>query len=472
MKLSILLFLICTWAFGQQSDASLTTQVDTDIRNKTTASSITKTNVADAFQSVIDSKVSILAPRLTTSSTAGYVWTASGTTGLGSWAVSGGITNSAANNELMKSNGTNAVASGLFSSSAGTYETASGVALILGGTGSANASLQGGSSGGSVSLSAYGPFGGAGTGVVQAAYNGSGFTNSIPRLRISNQTTGTATVGAGFGIMFHTRTGVTNLEEVAFIDAVTTDVTAGNEDADLVFKTMAAGATADEKFRISSTGIVDHYNSNYYGYRIGSDVVAATRTNNIAKVGGTSVPHYTSSEEPLGMIWASSGASDSYVVIGGGEGTLNAATDIRIFTAANTTTASGSERLRIDRSGNVGIGTSTFGTNAATVLAIANGTVPTTSPANSVQLYSEDVAASAELKVRDEATNITTLSPHNFSLIGKPSEPGAFSHYSEYTNPETGEREAINIDMVKLARLVEQLTGEKLVYKTTLKDKK
>lgn len=118
---------------------------------------------------------------------------------------------------------------------------------------------------------------------------------------------------------------------------------------------------------------------------------------------------------------------------------------------------------------NVGIGTSTWGTSAAEVLAISNGTPPSTSPADQIQLYAEDVAASSELKVRDEAGNITTLSPHNFSLIGKPSEAGAWSHYSEYTNPETGKREAVNIDMLKLARLIEKLTGEKLVYKTILK---
>jgi len=175
----------------------------------------------------------------------------------GTWAApsGSGITNSADNNELMKSDGTNAVASGLFSSVAGTYETASGVALILGSTGTANTTLQSGS-GGSVSITGFAPFGGVGTGFSQASYNGSGFTNSANHFRISNQTTGTGTLGVGVGIMFHVRTGVTNLEEGAFIEAVTTDVTAGNEDFDLVFKTMAGGTTASEKLRITSTGVV------------------------------------------------------------------------------------------------------------------------------------------------------------------------------------------------------------------------
>lgn len=87
------------------------------------------------------------------------------------------------------------------------------------------------------------------------------------------------------------------------------------------------------------------------------------------------------------------------------------------------------------------------------------GTAPTASVTNGIRLYAEDVSSSAELKVRDEAGNITTLSPHNFSKIpGGKSEEMAWSFYSEKDG------QYINVDMLKLARLVEKLTGEKLVY--------
>jgi hypothetical protein len=92
-------------------------------------------------------------------------------------------------------------------------------------------------------------------------------------------------------------------------------------------------------------------------------------------------------------------------------------------------------------------------------LALATDIAPTSSPANAVQLYAEDVAGSAELKVRDEAGNATTLSPHNFSLVGAPSEPLAWSFYSE--NESHGR---INVDMLRTVRLVEQLAGERLVH--------
>ena len=91
-------------------------------------------------------------------------------------------------------------------------------------------------------------------------------------------------------------------------------------------------------------------------------------------------------------------------------------------------------------------------------LALANDTAPSTSLTNGVLLYAQDVSSSSELRVRDEAGNVTTLSPHNFSLIGEPSEPLAWSYYSE------NDQDKINVDMLRTVRLVEKLTGEKLVH--------
>jgi len=113
--------------------------------------------------------------------------------------------------------------------------------------------------------------------------------------------------------------------------------------------------------------------------------------------------------------------------------------------------------LVVDANGNVGIGTETFGTSAAKVLAIPNGTVPSTSPADSIQLYAVDVSSSSELKVRDEAGNITALGPHVFKLFKKP-HPLAWSYYSERGNY------IINVDMFGFVKAVEELSGEKLIY--------
>jgi hypothetical protein len=115
--------------------------------------------------------------------------------------------------------------------------------------------------------------------------------------------------------------------------------------------------------------------------------------------------------------------------------------------------------MRIDTSGNLLVGGTGTPTSSVGNLVLYNGTAPTGNATDGVILYAEDVSASSELKVRDEAGNVTTLSPHNFDLIPEgPSEDMAWSYYSE----RDGKR--INVDMLKAIRLLEQLSGEKLVH--------
>lgn len=119
----------------------------------------------------------------------------------------------------------------------------------------------------------------------------------------------------------------------------------------------------------------------------------------------------------------------------------------------------GTERIRIDADGNFLLGGTAAPASATKSLAIFNGTAPTGSVTDGVVIYSQDVSSSAELRVRDEAGNVTTLSPHNFSLIPEgPSEELAWSYYSERDG------KCINVDMLKLARVLERLSGEKIVY--------
>jgi hypothetical protein len=119
------------------------------------------------------------------------------------------------------------------------------------------------------------------------------------------------------------------------------------------------------------------------------------------------------------------------------------------------------EALTLDANRNLLLNGTTAGASSVGTFAIFNGTAPTGSVTNGVILYAEDVSSSSELKVRDEAGNVTTLSPHNFELIPDgPSEDMAWSYYSE----RDGKR--INVDMLKAMRLLEKLSGEKLVFQS------
>ena len=115
-------------------------------------------------------------------------------------------------------------------------------------------------------------------------------------------------------------------------------------------------------------------------------------------------------------------------------------------------------------SGNFGIGITSFGTGANKVVALGNATPPSTSVADGVQLFAVDFddgdgTNTSELRVRDEDGNVTTLSPHNFSVVNDlPREELDWAYYSEKDDS------VINVNMAEVVRVVEQLSNQQLLY--------
>jgi hypothetical protein len=76
-------------------------------------------------------------------------------------------------------------------------------------------------------------------------------------MRVEAQTSGTPAIGIGTGIALATETATANNVEIgATIESIATGVTGGAENFDLVFRTMSSGATAAERMRISSAGVL------------------------------------------------------------------------------------------------------------------------------------------------------------------------------------------------------------------------
>jgi len=94
------------------------------------------------------------------------------------------------------------------------------------------------------------------------------------------------------------------------------------------------------------------------GLIIGADGSLSSRTNATNKQAKIGAYHYTNSEEPVGIATVFSTASSNAVYFGGGTASLNAATALEFYTAANTTTTTGTQRMVIDSSGRLGLGTS------------------------------------------------------------------------------------------------------------------
>jgi hypothetical protein len=161
----------------------------------------------------------------------------------------------------------------------------------------------------------------------------------------------------------------TSSPKIEFIDTTsgTSGAYIGGTANALVFETN--GQT--ERMRITSAGDVGigttaplgrldisaaGNSTNQYTLVVGADENSTARTNNTQKNARIGLAHYTNAQNPVAIIAASSGVSINGIDIGGGTGSLNAATQVRFFTAGNTTTANGSERARIDASGNLYVG--------------------------------------------------------------------------------------------------------------------
>ena len=131
----------------------------------------------------------------------------------------------------------------------------------------------------------------------------------------------------------------------------------------------------------------------------GTIMMSGSKTNAAVKYGALTAAHYTSSTytQGFGLITGVGASSDNNVQIGGGVDELLAATNIRFWTAANTTTGSGTQRVIINSAGNVGIGTDTPDSSMGTGLHIA------TASGNSLILQKSTGAA---MQFRSDASTI------------------------------------------------------------------
>ncbi|HSE32420.1 MAG TPA: tail fiber domain-containing protein [Pyrinomonadaceae bacterium] len=92
-------------------------------------------------------------------------------------------------------------------------------------------------------------------------------------------------------------------------------------------------------------------------FLVGSDDGTANRTNNTVKISRVSSPPFTTTNLNFAYTGAVTNASDNVAAVGGGFSGFSASTVVAFFTAANTNTATGTERMRITSIGRVGIGT-------------------------------------------------------------------------------------------------------------------
>lgn len=204
----------------------------------------------------------------------------------------------------------------------------------------------------------------------------------------------------------------------------------GTTGADIIFQTGNNGAT--EAMRVLNSGRIGVGTTSPLSFldvsASGGSTANATltavfgadngdltsRTNATNKEARLGFAHYTNAQSAAAFATLSSTSTENIVDIGGGTGSMTAATLVRFLTAANNTTLNGSERMRITSSGNVLIGqTASRGTVAAALqvndsrIAITSSTAgiigcltPASSTSNSLQLDADPDNAAASSFMR------------------------------------------------------------------------
>ena len=161
--------------------------------------------------------------------------------------------------------------------------------------------------------------------------------------------------------------------ELKFFNAASTTTAVGSE------------VTMTERMRINSSGNVGIGTSSptgdltigRNGNASGGNIMLGSATNNTNKYGVITSQSYNSSTDTEGFATiATQGISDTNLVtIGGGIGEVDSATQVRLYTSSATGTRTGTERMRIDSSGNVLVGTTDqYAFNGG--FSVKTGTVP------------------------------------------------------------------------------------------------
>lgn len=136
----------------------------------------------------------------------------------------------------------------------------------------------------------------------------------------------------------------------------------------------------NERVRITNSGNVGvgtssplgNLDVSYGGITIvgGADSNSTSRSSNTTANFRMGSCHYNKSEEPSSVFLASNSVDDNSLRIGGGSTMMNAATNIVFYTANNTTTLAGTERMRIKPEGTIYM--YNLGTGGATDLNIGS----------------------------------------------------------------------------------------------------
>lgn len=282
-----------------------------------------------------------------------------------------GITNSGTANEVVKSDGTNIVGTGLFTSSDGLWTR----------TGNFNLTTTGD--------------------ITHTTANGVGLqsnnaTNNTVynTATIQHTTSGTPGTGIGTGQVFVTETSNNNNEIGSKIESVTTDATAGSEDFDLRLSTMAAGAAAATRMWLNDVGLgLGATPSHSLHITRNQNATTRSQITNTDVTNGSSRSEFSATSGTATVAMTAIGTTTPGGFIGTGSNH-----DLMLVT-------NGGNRVTVTTGGLVGIGSTpsyrlhvSHNQNASTTMGVTNTDV--TSSAANARVYAESGSKQAAILVQ------------------------------------------------------------------------
>lgn len=236
-------------------------------------------------------------------------------------------------------------------------------------------------------------------------------------LYIDNQAGSTNGTSVKFGILVIAQTGADNNYGVAIQPATQRTLwISSNTDSTTAAGGITFGSSADTNLYRSAANFLAtddtlHLTSATATLRLGSNTSSAYY--DIGRVGATGVLLFAGEQNQFSGYQfdiTGGGVNKNVLQIAGISGNFTINEDGNDLDSRFESDTNANIFFIDGGSSNVGIGVTAWGTSAATVLGIANGTEPSTSPADMVQLYSVDLSAgNATLGLRTETAVVTEV---------------------------------------------------------------
>lgn len=198
----------------------------------------------------------------------------------------------------------------------------------------------------------------------------------------------------------------TSAAKVVAVGAGTAPTTSPADTVQAWVEDMDGAATAGLYLRTESGARIGIGNRS----TVGTLELAGNVTDATAKLGALGAMHYTNAEEPVLVAMCRASVSENIVRIGGGSASFNAATSIEFYTAATSTTTTGSLQMLISSAGAVTV----FGLTANRLISTVSGVL------TSVSTLTSWIAGTAnQITVADDGDGSITLSlPSSVIIAG------------------------------------------------------